>query len=62
MSEEDASKASWPCKRDGCDQVVLYVPTVVPGALRRTATKQSRERTVYLRCPRGHVHAYLVSG
>jgi hypothetical protein len=60
MSDESAQPVGFPCKRAGCDEVVEYVPAVVTGALKRTDVSPGRPRTVYLRCPAGHVHPYAV--
>lgn len=62
MAEQPAVQGPLRCKHDNCDEMVEYVRTVLPGALKRTAVRAARERTVYLRCPRGHVHPYLVTG
>lgn len=62
MPEQPENQAPLRCKHDDCDEVVQYVPMVLPGALKRTAVREERERTVYLRCPRGHVHPYRVIG
>ena len=62
MSVQPEGPSVFACKHEGCDQVVEYVPTIVPGALKRTEIREAHERTVYLRCPLGHVHPYTVIG
>ena len=62
MTEQPGIQGPLRCKHDDCDEMVEYVPMVLPGALKRTAVTEVRERTVYLRCPRGHVHPYRVTG
>ncbi len=62
MVAHDGEPSVFPCKHDGCDEMVTYVPTVVLGALREAENRDRRARTIYLRCPRGHVHAYRVIG
>ena len=58
----EGTATSAPCKRDGCSETVVYQPGLVWGALKRSRSKPARERTVYLRCPAGHTHAYRVMG
>jgi hypothetical protein len=59
---DPADSVEMRCKREGCAEQVVYRPMVVPGALKRTLQREVRERTVYLRCPQGHVHPYRIKG
>lgn len=57
-SDQQTPANTFTCR--SCTELVHYSPTRVPGALKRLAAGQPRERTVYLRCANGHLHPYTV--
>lgn len=48
------------CKEPNCDELVTYEPLIVFGLVVKDRDNANKEKIVYLKCPKGHTHAYTV--
>jgi hypothetical protein len=52
----------FPCKEMGCDQKVHYTRETIPALGTAPFAREAKEIVVYLKCAKGHLHAYTVKG
>ena len=59
MGEQVAEPAQFACNEPGCTEQVTYQRQHLPGL---AYDPPGGPKTVYLECPRGHVHPYQLGG
>jgi hypothetical protein len=61
-AKADQNEIVMPCKEPGCTESVRYEPVIVFGYIHPSAPAITPEnKRVYLRCPKGHEHVYVVT-
>lgn len=51
---------SLPCKEPDCTENVQYERKELLGLITLNNTNKSKEKAVYLECPQGHIHRYVI--
>ena len=59
MGEQAAEPVEFACRESGCTEQVSYQRQELSGL---AYDRPGGPRTVYLDCPRGHVHPYQLGG
>jgi hypothetical protein len=59
MTEPPAEPITFACAEPGCAEQVTYQRQELPGL---AFPRRGGRMTVYLECPRGHVHPYQLGG
>jgi hypothetical protein len=59
MDEQPAEPVEFDCAEPGCPEQLVYERRELPGL---AYDRHRGPRTVYLECPRGHVHPYRLDG
>jgi hypothetical protein len=55
LDDQPAEPVTFNCAEPGCGTQVTYQPQELPGLAYR---RPGGPMTIYLECPRGHVHPY----
>jgi hypothetical protein len=58
IDEQPVEPVTMDCAEPGCDKVVTFQPQNLPGLV---YPQPRGPITVYLECPRGHVHPYQLT-
>jgi hypothetical protein len=58
MGEQPAEAVTMACREENCPEQVTYQPQELPGL---AYPQPGGPITVYLECPRGHVHRYQLT-
>jgi hypothetical protein len=59
MGDQPAERIEFHCHEPGCTAQVVYQRQELPGL---AYNQPGGPKTVYLECPRGHVHPYQLGG
>jgi hypothetical protein len=59
MGEQPAERTEFPCREPDCPEQVTYQRQELPGL---AYDPPGGPKTVYLECPRGHIHPYQLGG
>jgi hypothetical protein len=59
MGEQPAERIEFHCREPDCPEQVTYQRQELPGL---AYDHRGGPKTVYLECPRGHVHPYQLGG